>query len=156
MNEAAQAYWESYWKGKEKPEVPVSAWAFGTTPDQLALLVIDGRKTATCSAHPAYEVDNEPIPEVGEYSIILNGKDEPVAIIQTTEVEIVPFNEVTEDFAKAEGEGDLSYQYWWEVHQQFFKEEANELGFDYSEDMDVVCERFHLVHVKKTDERTEG
>lgn len=147
MNEAAKAYWESYWKGKDTPEQPVSAWSFGTAPDRLARLVMDGLKTATCSAHHSYEVEDEPIPVVGEYSIILNGNDEPVAIIQTTEVEIVPFNEVTEDFARAEGEGDLSYRYWWEVHQEFFKEEASELGYEYSEDMDLVCERFSLIHV---------
>ncbi|MBX0356121.1 ASCH domain-containing protein [Halobacillus sp. Nhm2S1] len=146
MNEQAKAYWDSYWKGKEKPE-SVKAWSFGTAPDRMARLVMDGVKTATCSARQAYEVEKEALPEVGEYNIILNGEDEPAAIIRTTEVEVVPFNEVTEEFARAEGEGDLSYHKWLEFHKKFFKKESEEIGYDYSEDMDLVCERFQLVHV---------
>ncbi|AXF57674.1 ASCH domain-containing protein [Salicibibacter kimchii] len=42
-------------------------------------------------------------------------------------------NEVTESFAFAEGEGDRSYQYWWEAHEKFFKNELNEIGREFSE-----------------------
>lgn len=148
MNEAATTYWERYWRDKdqEKPD-SVSAWAFGTAPDRLARLVMDGMKTATCSARQSYEVEKEPLPEAGEYSIILNGEDDPVAIIQTTHVDVTPFNEVSEEFARAEGEGDLSYRYWLEVHQTFFQNEAKEMGYPYSEDMELVCERFQLIHI---------
>ena len=92
-------------KSKEKP-TSVSAWKFGADPDHLAQLVIDGVKTATCSGLIFYEIENEPLPSVGDYSIILSSKDVPLAIIETTEVKTIPMNEVPEDFAVAEGEGD--------------------------------------------------
>lgn len=67
--------------------------------------MIDGIKTATCSGLIFYEEENVQLPSVGDYSVILNSKDLPVAIIKTVEVEIKPMNKVPEDFAIAEGEG---------------------------------------------------
>ncbi|QFT87986.1 ASCH domain protein [Bacillus sp. THAF10] len=106
-------------------------------------------KTATCSGHIFYEIENEPLPTVEDYSIILNSKDEPLAIIKTTEVNVLPMNEVSEEFAIAEGEGDRTYRYWKEAHEKFFTKELKDLGLEYSEDMLLVCERFELVHAKK-------
>ncbi|MEZ7171183.1 ASCH domain-containing protein [Sporosarcina sp. OR05] len=146
MNEAAKTYWESYWGDKEPP-ASVSAWMFGDTPDELAQLVIDQKKTATCSAHILYELENEPLPTTEDYSVILNSKEEPVAIIKTVNVEIVPMNEVTEEFALAEGEG--TYEEWKAAHVRFFKQELKEVHRSYSEDMLLVCERFTLIDVKK-------
>lgn len=146
MNEAAQAYWDQFWEGKEKPQ-SVEAWQFGEDPDVLAQLVIDGIKTATCSGYTFYELENEPLPEPGDYSIILNSHDEPMAIIKTTDVTITPMNNVSEDFAISEGEGDRTYQYWWDVHQKFFTQELSEVGREFSEDMLLVCERFKLIDV---------
>ena len=150
MNEAAQMYWEEFLKfnNTEKSE-KVSAWQFGADPDHLAQLVIDGVKTATCSGHVFYEIENEAVPSIGDYSIILNSKDEPVAIIKTIDVKLMPMNEVPEEFAIAEGEGDRTYRYWKEVHESFFIKELSDIGLEYSEDMMLVCERFELVDVRK-------
>ncbi|MBD3110128.1 ASCH domain-containing protein [Bacillus sp. AGMB 02131] len=152
MNEAARVYWNEFWESQnqEKPE-SVSAWQFGDNPEYLAQLVIDGIKTATCSGHVFYEIENEPVPSIGDYGIILNSKDEPLAIIKTIDVKLMPMNEVPEDFAIAEGEGDRTYRYWKEVHESFFTEELRALGLEYSEDMMLVCERFELVDVRKLD-----
>lgn len=149
MNEASKIYWEEFWKsmGKEKPKT-VSAWQFGADPDHLAQLVIGGVKSATCSGLIFYEMENEPLPSVEDYSIILNSQDEPVAIIKTVDVQLMPMNEVPEDFAIAEGEGDRTYRYWKEAHENFFRKELSNLGLEYSEDMMLVCERFKLVDIK--------
>lgn len=86
---------------------------------------------------------------INDYSIILNSTDEPVAIIKVIDVQILPMNEVSKEHAIAEGEGDRSYQYWWNGHEAFFKKELAKIGMEFSEDMLVVCERFELVDVKK-------
>ncbi|EJQ55187.1 Uncharacterized protein BWINRASL_00279 [Bacillus mycoides] len=148
MNPLAQTYWDTYWGKNEKPK-SVTAWQFGDSPDYLAQLVIDGIKTATCSGHIFYELENEPLPTTNDYSVILNSQDEPVAIIKTIEVTVTPMNKVNEDFAIAEGEGDRTYTYWRDTHIQFFMKELNELGLSFSEDMLLVCERFTLIDVKK-------
>ncbi|WP_068615977.1 ASCH domain-containing protein [Paenibacillus tuaregi] len=150
MNQQAQTYWDEYWKqqGREKLK-RVSAWQFGADPDHLAQLVIDGVKTATCSGLVFYEMEQEPLPSVDDYSIILNSDDKPVAIIRTAEVTVMPMNEVPEEFAIAEGEGDRSYRYWKEAHVKFFTEALSSIGLQFSEDMMLVCERFELVDVKR-------
>jgi uncharacterized protein YhfF len=149
MNPAAQAYWNAYWRDLDQDQpLSVSAWQFGDDPDYLAQLVIDGIKTATCSGFIFYEYENEPIPTTNDYSIILNSDDKPVAIIKTVEVELTPMKQVTEEFAVAEGEGDRTYQYWWETHEKFFRNELKTIGREFSEDMLLVCERFEVIDVK--------
>lgn len=147
MNERAQEYWNKFWAGKDEPK-SVSAWQFGVSPDELAQLVVAGVKCATCSGHVFYELEKEPLPKVDDYSIVLNSKDQPVCIIRTTEVNITPMNEVPEEFAYAEGEGDRSYKYWRDVHVEFFTSALKEVGLAFSEDMLLVCERFELIDVK--------
>lgn len=61
-------------------------WAFGEAPDQLASLVKDRIKTAICSAYDLYQIENENLPRAGQYSIILNSREEAVCIIKTTKV----------------------------------------------------------------------
>jgi uncharacterized protein YhfF len=148
MNEAAAAYWNSFWKEESEPGF-VSAWSFGASPDELAELVIGGIKTATCSGLVFYEIEQERLPQAGDYSIVLNSLAEPVAIIQTTGVQIVPMNEVPVEFAEAEGEGDGSYEYWYKEHKKFFTKALQELGREFREEMPLVCERFTLLDVKE-------
>jgi uncharacterized protein YhfF len=151
MNQDVQEYWNEYWRhqNQDQPQSQsVSAWQFGDDPEYLAKLVIDGIKTATCSGYIFYELENQPLPTTEDYSIILNSDDKPLAIIKTVEVTLTPMNEVTEEFAVAEGEGNRTYQYWWEAHESFFRNELNAIGREFSEDMLLVCERFELIDVK--------
>ena len=122
------------------------AWAYGDSPDMLAELTLQGIKTATASAYPVYELEGEPLPEAGEYSVILNSRDEAVCVIKTTKVFTVPFCRVDERQAWKEGEGDRSLSYWREVHKKFFSSEMEELGLSFNEGMKVVCEEFIRVY----------
>ena len=121
------------------------AWAFGEKPDELAELVRLGRKTATSSAFPAYEAGGEPLPRVGEYSVIIDSLGQAVCVIRTTKVCIVPFDEVTERHAALEGEGDLSLGFWRTIHRAFFSAEMEAIHQAFSEKMNVVCEEFTKV-----------
>lgn len=137
--------WETFLSEKGIHDCAHSEWSFGSDADQLAALVADGSKTATASAYPLYELEGEALPQVGDYNIILNSKDEGVCIVQTTKVYVTPFHCVTKEHAWKEGEGDRSLDYWKRVHAQFFTECLDEVHLSFSEDMDVVCEEFELV-----------
>lgn len=63
------------------------------------------------------------------------------------EVTLTPMNEVTEEFAIAEAEGDRTYQYWWDSHEKFFRNELGLMGHECSEHMLLVCERFKVIDV---------
>jgi uncharacterized protein YhfF len=121
------------------------AFAFGDSPgtaDELAALVVSGRKRATTSLLAEYEAEGEPLPRVGQYSVVLDGRGEPAALIRTSEVTVRAFRGVDEAFARDEGEGDRSLGYWREAHERFF----SRMLPHFSEDSPVVCERFELVY----------
>ena len=122
------------------------AWAFGDNADCLASLVLRGVKTATCSALPLYEPDGEPLPRAGEYSVILDSRDQAVCIIQTTKVYQTPFRQVTADHAWKEGEGDGSLAYWRKVHEAFFAMELQKAGLPFDGDFMLVCEEFRRLY----------
>jgi uncharacterized protein YhfF len=149
---AIQKYWRAYVNSRspeQSDDVAYSAWAFGNTPemaDRLGDLVIQGLKIATASLAWAYDVDEDPSPEIGDLSIILDGKGEPLCIIETTDVEILPFNRVTEKHAYEEGEGDRSLTYWREAHWTFFTEECKRINREPSAEMPIVCERFRVIY----------
>jgi len=134
--------------GQHRPETPASAFAFGDSKelaDELATLVCRGIKTATCSALWSYEEEQRPLPQKGEYSVVLDGSGVPVAVIETVEVFVAPFNEVPERFAYDEGEGDRSLAYWREAHRNYFGRQRFK-DRTFHEQMPLVCERFRLEH----------
>ena len=125
------------------------AEGFGDNPklaDELGQLIVSGKKTGTCSALWEWEAEGKPIPQPGLISIVLDGQDQPICIIETTEVLVCRFNAVDEEFAHAEGEGDLSLEYWREAHKKFFSRVLPKIGREFSEDMPLVCERFKLIY----------
>ena len=121
------------------------AWAFSDAPDKLAGLVLQGIKTAACSAYDLYEIDNEPLPQAGDYSIILNTDEEAVCIIQTLKVYVTDFGHVSEEHAYKEGEGDRSLEYWRMVHTDFLREELASVNRTFDRNTKVVCEEFEVV-----------
>ncbi len=140
--------WEAFITNNDLEDREYEAWAFGVDADLLAHLVAIGEKTATASAYPLYELEKEPLPKAGAYSVILDSNDNGVCIIQTQKVTVVPFSEVTAEHAYKEGEGDRSLDYWREVHEKFFTECLNEAGLEFTSDMKVVCEEFSVVYKK--------
>lgn len=121
------------------------AFQFGDSPemaDELAALVLTGRKTATTS----WPLD--PSITEGTLNIVLDGRGDPAALIRTVKVEHVPFLEVAEDFAAAEGEGDLSLEHWRREHRAFFTRVAPSYGREFTDAELVQCEAFEVVHPK--------
>lgn len=137
--------WAEFTAKKNIKDADYEAWAFGDDPDKLARLTLEGVKTATSSAFPVYGWEGEPLPEAGEYSVILDGRDEAVCVILTERVAVVPFREIGPEHARREGEGDRSLAYWRQVHEAFFTQELAQMGQAFTPDMPVVCEEFRRV-----------
>lgn len=128
--------------------LPPPAWSFGGTPeeaDTLLALVLAGTKTATASALWDYEPDGAGVPTPGQLSIVLDAQRHPRALISTTRVDVMPFDEVPADFAYAEGEGDRSPDHWRRVHREFFTTYAAD-GQEFRSDLAVVCEHFRVLY----------
>lgn len=86
------------------------------------------------------------MPTVGHLQVVTDWHGNPICIIEIDTVTQCPYNEVTAEFAKAEGEGDLSLEWWREAHWNFFSKECNELKIEPQQDMMLVLERFHVVY----------
>ena len=69
----------------------------------------------------------------------------PKCVIETTNVRILPFKDITYDICRLEGEDD-SLESWRKGYISFFKEEGKELGYEFSEEMPVVFEEFEVVY----------
>lgn len=123
------------------------AWSFGDDArlaDELLGLVLDGRKTATSTALAEFTAQGEPLPRVGDVSIVVDSVGDPRALLRTTAVEVVPFDQVGDEHAAAEGEDDRSLASWRREHERYWRRVLGDDGF--STTMDVVTERFELVY----------
>lgn len=133
------------------PSTHYEAWQFGDAPDNLIALVMLGIKYATASLYDLYAIDDEePMPKEGDYSVILDSRDEALCVIQTTKLDAIPFDEVGEEQARGEGEGDKSLDYWRKVHDRFFRAQAKEYGVEFNGKSRVLCEKFKLCYSEYT------
>lgn len=114
--------------------------------DNCAMLITAGLKTASSGALASYLNYQVPVPAEGDLAIITNWEGEAQCIIKTTEVDIVPFNEVTDDYAVKEGEGDQSLSYWKKTHWDFFSKDLAGFGELPEEDMMIICEEFEVIY----------
>jgi len=147
MDTEVQRMWDEF-RAAGHPEVQLaSAFAFGDSTelaDELADLVLNGPKRATAGLVLEFERDGEPLPRAGDHSIVLNGRGRPVCVIRTTDVEVKPLNQVDEQFAWDEGEGDRSLAWWRAAHDRYFIRQCDQLGVPFRDDLAVVFERFDV------------
>ena len=113
--------------------------------NELARLVLDGRKRASAGLVWSFEVASVPLPNVGDLSVVTNWVKTPLCIIETRRVDIVAFDEVSAEFAATEGEGDGSLRCWLQAHWAYFGRECQRIGRTREPKMPVVCERFEVV-----------
>jgi uncharacterized protein YhfF len=114
--------------------------------DELAALVMQGRKRATAASLWAHQAEGTQPPVPGALSIVTLFDGTPQCVVETVSVDIRPFHQVDAAFAAAEGEGDGSLDFWRRAHQAFFSRELAALGLTFAHDMPVVCERFRVLY----------
>jgi uncharacterized protein YhfF len=93
----------------------LEAFSFGDNPalaDQLLALVLDGKKQATCWA----VTEGLKGAAVGKSMVALDSKQLPRVVLRTIELVQRRFDEVDDQFAYDEGEGDRSLAYWRAAH----------------------------------------
>jgi len=107
---------------------------------QLVEAVLRGNKTATASLRDQFAPNtDEPMPQIGEHLLLVGWDDEPLGVVETTEVRVVPAGRVDLRFARDEGEGFESVADWRAAHERFWSDRA------ITDETPVVCERFRLI-----------
>jgi uncharacterized protein YhfF len=80
--------------------------------------VLSGAKTTTSGLAEG----EEPSAQAGDRFVVEDEKDQPRAIVEITEIRVVPASEIDLGFARDEGEGFESVEDWREAHERFFEQ----------------------------------
>ncbi|WP_196139134.1 ASCH domain-containing protein [Aliikangiella sp. G2MR2-5] len=110
-------------------------------------LVLDGVKRATATAVWEFEMLDEPLPQIGDLYIVTDWDKVGHCVIQTTKVTTLAFNEISDEHAMLEGEGDKSLQYWQKVHRAYYARQFENTHFKPDDNMKIVFEEFEVVFV---------
>ena len=155
IDQSVYAIWNSYiqehpeFKNDELPE----SWYFHNNKedaDRLAELTVSGKKQASSSLYSLYTIYEMEVPTVGTKRIITNFDGEAMAIIEIKSVAIVPFNEITADYAALDlGTTIEPLEKWKKAHWDFFEEFSKVSGVKPTENMLIFCEKFETIWTTK-------
>lgn len=150
MEDRICTYWQDFLlkTNRDKETKCLEVFYFGHNEQSAAHLlelVLRGTKKATASCHDQYKLTNCDYPKTGDLSIVTDFNGNPRCIIETKNVSYLPFNKVTYDICKREGEDD-NLDTWRKNHIDFFTSLGQKLGFKFSFDMDVIFEDFEVIY----------
>lgn len=149
MSLSVDQLWQSFCdQCEDAPSQPPISFHFCDNPADAATcldLVLKGRKRATASSLAELERSNDPVPEPGDLAIVTDWDGTAHAVIRTTRVDIVPFGKVTEDFARAEGEGDLTLAWWRDAHRAYYERVLDGSGVTVDDTLPIACEHFEVI-----------
>lgn len=128
------------------PNVTASFAGNKEITDELLNLYLIGKKTAGSSVVEDFLSAGDELPQVGNYWIFLNSNEEPSCILKTVDIKIHKFNEVPEEVAVAEGEGDLTLEYWRKVHSDLYTPFLKTWGLNDIHDATIITEFFEIVY----------
>lgn len=120
-------------------------FAFGDSPemaDELLALVLSGKKTATVSVI----LESDQKPNVGDLSLVLDGRGNPACVIKTVHLETVKFCDLTWDMVKLEGE-DETFEQWKAGNIRYWTRDAARRGYTFTDQTPITFERFEVVEV---------
>jgi uncharacterized protein YhfF len=124
--------------------LPMSIESVPETADEGAVLILNGTKTLTSSPFWAYPDGN--IPFIGALAVLLDGSQRPRGIVETTQVEITPFGAITEEMARAYGEGERTVDWWHRVMGAFYRASAARHNAIHTDDTPHIWEWFTVVY----------
>ena len=151
-NKAEELWWEfAEVKNISAHEVYQCRYHFGEDERDCAYLlrmVLRGRKRVRTGLQQGFERLYGYLPEKHTYNIVTDRNGEAKCVVRTTRVDILPFNEITWEQVQMECIG-ASLEEWREYKRAVFGEQCRQLGCEFSEDMPVILEQFHLEYKKK-------
>ena len=119
----------------------------GPLRDRLVAAVLSGAKTATTGLREEYSRLNEPLPVTGRREVMIDSAGRTVAVVEMTDVQVVPLGEIDLAYAIAEGEGHTSVAEWRADHERFWcgAEMRKAIGEVVIDDRtEVVAQRFRV------------
>ncbi len=147
----ALSLWRDYDARRRPPAPPEEEPALEQFGDHLALadelidLVLDGTKRATAGLVADFAHDRQALPRIGGHWIACDGRGVPRCVLRSVELRLGRLTSVDDAFAWDEGEGDRTRDTWLANHRAYFIRTQEDRGGTWSDDLDVVFERFRVV-----------
>ncbi|QGQ20813.1 ASCH domain-containing protein [Cellulomonas sp. JZ18] len=113
--------------------------------DALLEVVLAGRKRATADLVAEFAARGEPLPRIGSHWVVCDGAGRPRLVLRSTDLRIATFGAVDERFAYDEGEDDRTLDSWRREHRRYWQRTCAARGAVWSEDDEIVLERFAVV-----------
>ncbi len=145
---ATDDFWAGFVAANRTIDRDYTVVAFGDGSeawDELVELVLRGTKRATASLARDYAPGGDPMPRVDDFVVVVDSKGTPRCIWRTTEIVVKPLIDVDDAFAWDEGEGDRTRDSWLADHRDYFAGQAAQEGFEMSDEIEAVFERFEIV-----------
>jgi uncharacterized protein YhfF len=145
-------YWNKYLltlPEAERNQIYYEADSWGNSDElaeQIAIVILSGEKTTTSRLEWEREKSNDPIDKIGDKSIVLNAQQEPVCIVEVTDIFIRPFDQVDAAFVYNYGEGSRDMDFWNKNMWEYYEAECAEIGLQATPDMPMICQVFKVIY----------
>ena len=130
-------------------------WGFafpGDLRDELTALALAGTKTTTAGLFVEYELDGEVVAQPGDLALLLDSREQPVALLETVTTRIARLADVDDRHAIDEGEGyanaaefRVAHERYWNRYLDDLRTRLGDPDFALTDDTLVVLERFRIV-----------
>lgn len=134
-----------------EPPLPHAEFGFpGPLRDSLVASILSGTKTTTTSLLVEYAVEGDPLPAVGRRQAVIDSAGQPVAIIETVQVDQARLDQVPLSHVIDEGEGHVTVTQWRADHERYWQGEEmrsylTDPSFTVRDETAVILERFQLI-----------
>ncbi|MGY1746045.1 ASCH domain-containing protein [Blastococcus sp. SYSU D00695] len=151
MTPDADQLWRAYRAAAADPAPPEEepvVERFGDSPamnDELLGLVLAGTKRATAGLVTDFAARGQPLPRIGGHWLVADGAGVPRCVLRSTDLRLGRLASVDDAFAWDEGEGDRTREGWLAGHLRYFTRTLAARGERWSDDLEVVFERFAVV-----------
>jgi uncharacterized protein YhfF len=144
MEEKLRHVLETTFPGEEaRYFLPMSIGSTPETADEGVTLILNGTKTLTSSSF--WDYPDGRIPFVGALAVLLDGSRQPREHCRDNAGEIMPFGAITEDMARAYGEGERTVEWWRRVMGEFYRPSAARHCEALTDDTPHIWEWFTVV-----------
>jgi uncharacterized protein YhfF len=113
--------------------------------DVIMPLILSREKTGTFALESEFAHAPNEAPKVGDVYVVTRFDGHPALLYRITEVERVPFSEISHEHVQVEGPNARTVSVWRQIHWAYWGGILRAQGREPSEDMPVLFQRFEVI-----------
>ncbi|MDG2242499.1 MAG: ASCH domain-containing protein [Rhodospirillaceae bacterium] len=144
---------DAFWDAAKASGVPLGDdyWvrrigANKATVDNILKLILSGEKCGTFGLKHLLDRQSGPGPVLDRYAVVIDMDGESHAIVKTTKLTPMAYQDITEEQLTIEGSGARTLERWQDIHWPYWTNRLKPHGIEPSQDMIVMVEHFDLIY----------